>query len=161
MLGAKHTYVQGSLPEGNTVHGRRHSEFASAIIIDTQGRFLLQQRDDVAGILHPGMISLFGGHREGGETFLECVVREIHEETSCFVPPERFEHLSRYIGIDANGGTVINELYIARDVPADAVRVTEGSLLVAERDALASLMEQLTPATKSAVSFYLNNQATC
>jgi len=42
----------------------RHREIASAVIIDTQGRFLLQQRDQVPGIAQSGKIGLFGGHRE-------------------------------------------------------------------------------------------------
>ena len=46
-------------------------EIACAILIDTSVRFLLQQRDDVVGILHPRKVSLFGGHREGDETFLQ------------------------------------------------------------------------------------------
>ena len=73
---------------------------AAAIIIDTAGRFLLQQRDDIAGIIHPGKVSLFGGHREGDETYLECVVREIHEEISYFVPAGQFEHLASLDGTD-------------------------------------------------------------
>jgi len=52
-----------------------HREVACAILIDTRGHFLLQQRDDLVGILHPGKVGLFGGHREGDETLLECVVR--------------------------------------------------------------------------------------
>lgn len=135
----------------------RRREFASAIIIDTQGRFLLQQRDDIPGILHPGMISLFGGHREGTETFLQCVVREVHEEISHFVPPERFEHMASYNGVDANGGTVIDELFLTRNVPADAVHVTEGSLFIALREELTSLMQQLTPSAQSAVRIFLSN----
>ena len=71
----------------------RHREIACALIIDTCGRFLLQQRDDIPGIVCPGMVGLFGGHREGDETFLQCVVREVHEEISYFVAPERFDHL--------------------------------------------------------------------
>jgi hypothetical protein len=38
----------------------RHREIACAIIIDTCGRFLLQQRDDIPGIVSPGMVGLFG-----------------------------------------------------------------------------------------------------
>jgi 8-oxo-dGTP diphosphatase len=57
-------------------------EIAAAIVVDTSGRLLLQLRDDVPNILYPGKIGLFGGHREGNETFLDCVVREIHEELS-------------------------------------------------------------------------------
>jgi hypothetical protein len=38
----------------------RHREIASAIVIDKFGRFLLQQRDNVVGIIHPGKVGLFG-----------------------------------------------------------------------------------------------------
>src|SRR5215468_6548023 len=74
----------------------QHREVAAALLIDTRGRFLLQQRDNVPGILFPGKIGLFGGHREGDETFLECAVREVHEEISYFISPERFEHLASF-----------------------------------------------------------------
>jgi 8-oxo-dGTP diphosphatase len=57
-------------------------EIAPTVIFDDCGRLLLQLRDDIPGILYPGVIGLFGGHREGDETFLACAVREIHEELS-------------------------------------------------------------------------------
>jgi len=63
-----------------------HREIACAILIDLQGRFLLQRRDNVPNILYPGKIGLFGGHREGEETFLGCVVREVFEETGYLAP---------------------------------------------------------------------------
>jgi hypothetical protein len=47
----------------------QHREVAAALMIDTRGRFLLQQRDNIPGILFPGKIGLFGGPREGDETF--------------------------------------------------------------------------------------------
>ncbi|WP_156434041.1 NUDIX domain-containing protein [Bradyrhizobium retamae] len=58
----------------------RHRETTGAIIFDTFGRYLFQLRDNVVGITSPGKIGLFGGHREGDETFLECIVRELHED---------------------------------------------------------------------------------
>ena len=36
----------------------------------------------------------YSAESEGDETFLECVVREVHEETGYLAPPERFEHLA-------------------------------------------------------------------
>src|ERR1700680_1126984 len=94
----------------------RHREIACAILIDREGRFLLQQRDNVPSILYPGKIGLFGGHREGDETFLECVGREVLEETSYVALPERFEHLWSYAGSDygVNGGTLSGEYYVLR-----------------------------------------------
>ena len=125
----------------------QHREVAAALIIDQRGRFLLQQRDNVPGILFPGKIGLFGGHREGDETFLECVVREIHEEISFFIAPERFEHLASYRGTDPYiaGGTLWRELYVTRDVPVEPLRVTEGSLLIAEIQDVPALAPRFAP----------------
>jgi 8-oxo-dGTP pyrophosphatase MutT (NUDIX family) len=131
----------------------RHREIACAIIIDIQGRFLLQQRDDVPDILQPGKVGLFGGHREGDETYLQCVIREIYEETGYLVSPDRLEHLVSYDGVevDAEGGTVRGEFFVARDVPADALTVTEGSLLIVEPDKLADVEHKLAPSTQFAM----------
>jgi 8-oxo-dGTP diphosphatase len=134
----------------------RHREIACAILIDTSRRFLLQQRDDVAGILHPGKVSLFGGHREGGETFLQCAVREIHEEISYFVPADRFEYLAGLSSgdIDAEGGSVHAEFFIVRDIPIEGLIVTEGSLLVTQPDKIIEIEHKLTPAARFAMKVY-------
>lgn len=135
----------------------QHREVAAALIIDQRGRFLLQQRDDVPGILFPGKIGLFGGHREGDETFLECVVREIHEELSFFIPPERFEHLASYRGTDPYiaGGTLWRELYVTRDVPVEPLRVTEGSLLIVEIQDVPALAPRFAPSAQDAIREFL------
>ena len=105
------------------MNGTQHREIACAIMIDTCGRFLLQQRDDVPGIVCPGMVGLFGGHREGTETFLQCVVREVHEETTYFVAPQRFAPLTSYNGpdLDVGHGSLHCEFFVARGIPADAL----------------------------------------
>jgi 8-oxo-dGTP diphosphatase len=130
----------------------RHREIACAILIDREGRFLLQRRDNVPGILYPGKIGLFGGHREGDETFLQCVVREVHEETGYRGPPERYEHLWSYTGaeFEGDGGTLNGEYYVLRDVPFEAIRVTEGSLVVASQADLPSLTQQFAPSAMAA-----------
>ena len=95
----------------------RYRDFTCAILIDTLGRFLLQQRDNVRGIVHPGKIGLFGGYREDGETYLQCIVREVHEELSYYLAPEKFEYLGNYdaTDIDPEGSTVIHgEFFVAR-----------------------------------------------
>ena len=55
------------------------SEVAIAMI-ESDGRWLLQLRDDIEGILYPGQWALFGGHLDPGETASEAVVRELQEE---------------------------------------------------------------------------------
>ena len=141
---------------------RGHREVGCAILIDLHGRFLLQRRDVVPHIILPGKIGLFGGHREGNETFLECVVREVHEEISYYVSPERFKHLGAYSGNDdeVQGGTVRRQYFVARDIPVDALFMTEGSLVIAKPEDLVSIKHHLTPAAKVALDIYLGEHAT-
>jgi 8-oxo-dGTP diphosphatase len=139
----------------------RHREFACAILIDSLGRFLLQQRDDVPGVFQRGKIGLFGGHREGYETYLQCVVREIYEEISYFLPPERFIHLTTYDGddVDVAGGTVHGEFFVARSIPVERLVITEGSLLIVEPNELLLVEHQLAPSGKIGMKAFLECRA--
>jgi 8-oxo-dGTP pyrophosphatase MutT (NUDIX family) len=136
-----------------------HREFAAAILLDPDGRLLLQQRDDVPGIRYPGRIGLFGGHREGNETFLECVCREIDEELGLRLPPERFDPLASYSAVDPEGGRVTGEFFIARNIAADGLLVTEGALLIATPDQLPALQSRFAPAAWSAVGTFMSRQS--
>jgi 8-oxo-dGTP diphosphatase len=128
-------------------------EIAPAVLFDTCGRLLLQLRDDIPNILYPGKVGLFGGHREGNETFLECVVREIHEELTYYLPPERFESIASRSGPDSEvpGGIVRAEFFVAREVPAGEVKVTEGGLKIALASELGQIEGALTPTAKFAL----------
>ena len=55
------------------------SEVAIAMI-ECDGRWLLQLRDDIEGILYPGQWALFGGHLDPGETPEAALSRELEEE---------------------------------------------------------------------------------
>ena len=57
-------------------------EFYSGIILQTKnGSIVLQRRDDNPSIVHPAMLSVFGGRRLQGESAIDCAIREINEET--------------------------------------------------------------------------------
>ena len=49
-------------------------------ILFQDGKFLMQLRDNIPGILYPGYWGFFGGHLEPGETPKEGVMREVQEE---------------------------------------------------------------------------------
>jgi 8-oxo-dGTP diphosphatase len=134
----------------------RHREIACAILVDTLGRLLLQRRDDIPGILFPGRIGLFGGHREGNETFLECVAREIYEETSHYVPPGRFTLLASHEGNDpeVENGTVRSEFFIADHIPVEDLMITEGALLIANPNELVAIEPQFTPSLRFALAAF-------
>jgi 8-oxo-dGTP diphosphatase len=139
-------------------------EFACAVLIDTCNRFLLQQRDDIPGIVHPGKIGLFGGHREKGETYRQCVVREIHEELGYLISSESFEYLANYDAKDRQSGnqTIVHgEFFVARDVPVERIRVTEGKLFIANAHELAGLEPRLSPSGQAGLRAYLASGERC
>ena len=55
-------------------------------IMKREKQFLLQLRDDVPNISHPGQWGLFGGRVEPGETPAVAVKREILEEINYLAP---------------------------------------------------------------------------
>jgi len=136
------------------------TDFAAAIVFDTSGNLLLQLRDDIPTIIHPGKISLFGGHREGDETFLDCVVREIHEELSYYLPPERFEHIGRSVGPDSETpeSTFHAEFFVTREVPIDKLNVTEGSLKIVPVSELDEIESALTPPARFALQTFFGRE---
>ncbi|MBD1897519.1 NUDIX hydrolase [Coleofasciculus sp. FACHB-129] len=60
-------------------------EVAIAILY-RHGKFLLQLRDNIPGILYPGHWAFFGGHIEPGETPDDAIKRELLEEIG-YTPP--------------------------------------------------------------------------
>lgn len=55
--------------------------FAVALgMLERDGQWLLQLRDDIEGIVHPGCWGLFGGHLDPGERPEQAVLRELQEE---------------------------------------------------------------------------------
>ena len=105
-----------------------------------------------------GRSGLFGGPREGDESFLDCVVREVHEEISLYLAPEQFEFIGRYFGPDhvTPGGTRHCEVFVARDVPVDELTITEGRLIAASFDELAQIRDQLAPSSRYALEIFLS-----
>ncbi|MCP9894734.1 NUDIX hydrolase [Vulcanococcus limneticus Candia 3F8] len=49
-------------------------------MLQRKGRWLMQLRDEIPGIVAPGCWGLFGGHLEPGETPEQAVRRELQEE---------------------------------------------------------------------------------
>ena len=56
-------------------------------ILYREGKFLMQLRDDIPGIIYPGCWGFFGGHIEEGETPEVALKRELQEEIG-YVPPQ-------------------------------------------------------------------------
>lgn len=99
---------------------------AVALLVDPQGRVLLQERDESAprAANQWGMV---GGHVEDGEDFDTAVVREIEEETGLTVPGDAlslwFDGEFRYSDADEA---------FAYHVYAGATDATDADIVVGE-----------------------------
>ncbi len=78
------------LPELATFAGVQQpvgqQRFAAAVLVDPQGRLLLQERDEFPAI-DPETWGLCGGHVEPGESFEAAAYRELAEETGVRAEP--------------------------------------------------------------------------
>ncbi len=102
----------------------------SLAMAEWEGRWLLQLRDDIATIVHPGTWGLFGGHLDPGEDPEGALRRELQEEIGWEAPELRywFEH--------RNAERVAHFFRTSLSVPLEGLVLGEGQDMV-----LASLAE--------------------
>lgn len=123
---------------------------AGAVLVAAADHFLLQQRDDKPHIDNPGMIGLFGGHQEPGETSLECVQREVLEETGHDAPADAFEYLGQCELVTARLHKQAT-LYLIQGIPEPELNITEGALISIPPAEIVHFWLRMTPATVFAV----------
>ena len=90
-------------------------------MLQSDGQWLLQLRDDIATIIYPGHWGLFGGHLDPGETATEAVMRELKEEID-WTPRTPLE-----LWFSHNNGTRIAHVFRGSlEVPLEQLQLLEG-----------------------------------
>ncbi len=132
--------------------------FAAALLLDDQGRYLMQIRDDVPHILHPGALGLFGGGIEAGEVADGAVRRELDEEIG-FVPGDLGYWRTLWVPVRRGGGSPQSarvEVFVgsvaAARVPGLDQREGAGRLLIGPRTLL--LETKVAPSARLAVGLH-------
>jgi 8-oxo-dGTP pyrophosphatase MutT (NUDIX family) len=100
-------------------------------MVEQDGRWLLQLRDDVEGIVAPGCWGLFGGHLDPGEQPEEALRRELLEEIRWQADQlhHRFTH--------RNADRVIHVFFTTLRDPVESLCLLEGQdMVLASLDAL-------------------------
>jgi 8-oxo-dGTP diphosphatase len=102
-------------------------------VLEREGRWLLQLRDDIEGIVHPGTWGLFGGHLDSGETPELALRRELQEEIGW-----RAGELSYWFA-DRDTHRILHVFRGALTVSLDRLRLQEGpDMVLATADELLS-----------------------
>src|ERR1700723_2840640 len=117
-------------------------EIAPTVIFDDVGRLLLQQRDDIPGILYPGAIGLFGGHR-AKSLFWLARCEKFTRSLAFMCPRNGSIFYTRFEGADPENpeGTVRAECFIVRGLRVSDLTITEGQLLVVEASELNAIRQ--------------------
>ncbi len=98
--------------------------YVGALLVDTNGKLIAQQRDDKPGITNPGMVSLFGGTSHEGESPIETLRRELQEELELEV---NSSNLLLQTVKHENGTNVACSIYIITGVDAEKLKLHEGA----------------------------------
>ena len=98
--------------------------YVGALLVDTNGKLIAQQRDDRPGITNPGMVSLFGGTSHEGESPIETLRRELQEELELEV---NSNNLLLQTVKHENGTNVACSIYIVTGVDAEKLKLHEGA----------------------------------
>lgn len=133
------------------------TKIAGAILVERDGTLLLQRRDDNPMISYPNRISIFGGHVEQGEAFLDAVQREIHEETGLNLPPERFLPLVQINNSYPTGLTLLGAFYVIMGIDQADLKITEGALIAIKRDEIGRYFDQFVPTTCFVISKFIDD----
>ena len=129
--------------------------YVGALLVDTNGKLIAQQRDDKPGITNPGMVSLFGGTSHEGEPPTETLRRELQEELELEVNSSNL--LLQTVKCE-NGTNVACSIYIVTGVDAEKLKLHEGAgFATGTPEELLSC--PVTGVTKQAIEAFINAQS--
>jgi 8-oxo-dGTP pyrophosphatase MutT (NUDIX family) len=117
-----------AMSPGEEPTGRDHYRYGSAVLlVDRDGRVLLQERDDDVPPAGIGRWAIPGGGRERDEDPLQTALREFQEETT--VRLSRLRHFATYAPwTDPWMKRFVLDVFVAEDdVPREAIEVLEGT----------------------------------
>ena len=128
--------------------------YVGALLVDTNGKLIAQQRDDKPGITNPGMVSLFGGTSHEGEPPTETLRRELQEELELEVNSSNL--LLQTVKYE-NGTNVACSIYIVTGVDAEKLKLHEGAgFATGTPEEL--LSRPVTGVTKQAIEAFVEDQ---
>lgn len=132
------------------------TKFAGALLVEKNGSLLLQRRDDKPDIASPGMLSIFGGRVETGESFLQTAIREIEEETGHTAHITDNDLMIEFENSYPEKTKLLGAIYLIKDIDMNALNITEGKMEILTTDKISQNFHEIVPSTCLAISLYIN-----
>lgn len=89
-------------------------ECVAALLIDQNGKLIIQLRDDKPGLLFPGHWATLGGAIEAGETPDQAMQRELAEEIDPAPPVTFWRYFEHWYRVRGEKRMVANHIYVGR-----------------------------------------------
>ena len=106
---------------------REPRKFAGVLLLTKKGELILQRRDDFPTIVDPGLLSIFAGRMQEGETPREAAVRVITSETSLTLNPEQLTTgISFTKTADKHGSDGVSHIFICADIDPATLTTYQG-----------------------------------
>ena len=102
----------------------------SAIPVNSEGKILLQLRDNRPDLNYPNCWTTLGGAVEAGETFDEAIRRELLEEIEIDLPVKLWKIQNYAVELKGKQYSVESHVYVGRiDLPVSEIKLNEGQAL--------------------------------
>ncbi|MBP9817896.1 NUDIX domain-containing protein [Candidatus Shapirobacteria bacterium] len=128
---------------------------AHALLVTSEGKIILQQRDEKPGIVNPGLISMFGGSAQKGELMEECLERELKEELEINIYLDQVKKLGIFYKTkEIDGQDYEANVFVVKGVEVEKLKVNEGKGIVCDCPAELLKLKKLTRVTRLALEHY-------
>jgi 8-oxo-dGTP diphosphatase len=160
-LSASADFLPSSVLRPTTSFSFDPSHAAAALIVVDGDRFLLQHRDDIAGILYPGCWGCFGGARDAGESAEEALRRELKEELNLDIDCAEYFTAVNYDFNFCGKGMTLREYYTVPIAAGalDALVLGEGQGMAAMTSQQVFALPNVIPFDLFAIWLYANREA--
>lgn len=119
--------------ENLTYKNRLHfsQNYSGTFLRSTDGTYIFQRRDAKPRVENPGMLSIFGGRSNKGESSEDTAIRELREETELIVLKKDLVLLATFPRVVKNSSNlpvvILCKYYLVDGIKTDTIRVKEGA----------------------------------
>jgi len=131
---------------------------AHALLVTKEGKIILQQRDNILGIVNPGLISMFGGTIKAKDNLEQGLRRELLEELELNIDNYTVEKLGTFLKTKEMDGLdwVIN-VWVVKNVDLENLKIHEGKGFVCDYPAELLKLDKLTRITRLVIQSYIDS----